>query len=81
MSYMKQTDRLHLIIEQLRGNALTIHDLKKNIDLHYSSISLRQIQRDLIDIEKFLTNQEEMKTFRRNYLKYYMIQRDVCYKK
>jgi predicted DNA-binding transcriptional regulator YafY len=76
MSYMKQTDRLHFIIEQLRNNALTMHDLKKNIDLLYSSISLRQIQRDLVDIEKFLTNQEVMKTFRRNYLKYYMIQKN-----
>ncbi len=73
---MKQTDRLHFIIEQLRNNALTMHDLKKNIDLLYSSISLRQIQRDLVDIEKFLTNQEVMKTFRRNYLKYYMIQKN-----
>lgn len=73
---MKQIDRLHFIIEQLSDNALTIHDLKKNIDLLYSSISLRQIQRDLVDIEKFLTNQEEMKTFRRNYLKYYIIQKN-----
>ena len=71
---MKQTDRLHFIIKQLRNNALTIHDLKKKIDFLYCSISLRQIQRDLVDIEKFLTNQEEMKTFRRNYLKYYYIQ-------
>ena len=74
---MKQIDRLHFIIEQLRVKALTIHELKKNIDLLYSSISLRQIQRDLIEIEKFLTNQEEMKTFRRNYLKYYMIQKKI----
>ena len=48
MSNMKQTDRLHFIIEQLRDNALTIHDLKKKIDLLYCSISLRQIQRDLV---------------------------------
>ena len=76
MSHVKQIDRLHFIIEQLRGNALTIHDLKKNIDLLYSSISLRQIQRDLVDIEKFLASHEVMKTFRRNYLKYYIIQKN-----
>ena len=72
---MKQTDRLHFIIERLRNDALTIHDLKSNIELHYSSISLRQIQRDIVDIKKFLTNQEEIKTFRRDYIKYYVIQR------
>lgn len=74
---MKQIDRLHFIIEQLRDKALTIHELKKNIDLLYSSISLRQIQRDLVDIEKFLASHEVMKTFRRNYLKYYMIQKNI----
>jgi predicted DNA-binding transcriptional regulator YafY len=74
---MKQIDRLHFIIEQLKDHALTIHDLKKKIDFLYSAISLRQLQRDIVDIEKFLTNHEEIKTFRRNYLKYYIIQKNI----
>jgi predicted DNA-binding transcriptional regulator YafY len=74
MSKMKQTDRLKFITEKLRVNALTIYDLKENIESNYSKISLRQIQRDIIDVEKFITNQEVIITFRRNYLKYYKIQ-------
>ena len=74
MSKMKQTDRLKFITEKLRVYALTIYDLKENIESNYSKISLRQIQRDIIDVEKFLTNQEVIITFRRNYLKYYKIQ-------
>lgn len=49
MSKMKQTDRLKFITEKLRVNALTIYDLKENIETNYSKISLRQIQRDIID--------------------------------
>jgi predicted DNA-binding transcriptional regulator YafY len=76
MAKMKQIDRLYFIIENLRVNPLTIHDLKKKIEVIYSTISLRQIQRDLIDVEKFLSKDESIKTFRRNYLKYYTIQKN-----
>ncbi|MCF8274245.1 MAG: WYL domain-containing protein [Flavobacteriaceae bacterium] len=73
---MKQIDRLYFIIENLRVNPLTIHDLKKKIEVIYSTISLRQIQRDLVDVEKFLSKDESIKTFRRNYLKFYTIQKN-----
>lgn len=75
MSKMNQIDRILFIIELLKDNSLTIHDLKRNIEKRYSKISLRQIQRDLEDIIKFLSKDESINTYRVNYLKYYKIEK------
>lgn len=72
---MKQIDRILFIIELLKDNSLTIHDLKRNIEKRYSKISLRQIQRDLEDLIKFLSKDEIINTYRVNYLKYYKIEK------
>jgi WYL domain len=73
MSEMKQTDRIRFIIDNLKINSFTIHDLKEKIEANFSSISIRQIQRDLLDVEKFLNEDEIINTFRLNYLKFYKI--------
>lgn len=71
---MKQTDRIRFIIDNLKINFFTIHDLKEKVEANFSSISIRQIQRDLLDIEKFLNEDEFINTFRHNYLKFYKIE-------
>ncbi len=76
---MKQTERLHFIIETLREGPQTIHDLKKNIEGQWSAISVRQIQRDLDEIDKFLFREEKLNSYRRNYLKYYKIEKNTDY--
>lgn len=76
---MKQTDRIQFIIEHLRANAHTIHDLKKLIEEKWSSISVRQIQRDLYEVDKFLFQDEKLHSSRKNYLKYYKIEKNADY--
>lgn len=70
---MKQIDRLEYIIQKLRSNSYTIHELKKTID-KVSLISLRQIQRDLLEINKIISKSEKLIIFRKKYLKYYKIE-------
>lgn len=74
---MKQTDRIQFIIKTLREDVQTIHDLKRLIDQKWGAISIRQIQRDLYEIEKFLSQNESLNSFRKNYLKYYKIEKNA----
>lgn len=79
MSKMKQTERLHFIIETLREGSQTIHELKQLIEERSAPISVRQIQRDLNEIDKFLPREEKLISYRRNYLKYYKIKKNTDY--
>lgn len=79
MSKMKQTERLHFIIETLREGPQTIHELKQLIEERSAPISVRQIQRDLNEIDKFLPREEKLISYRRNYLKYYKIKKNTVY--
>ena len=79
MSKMKQTERLHFIIETLREGSQTIHELKQLIEERSAPISVRQIQRDLNEIDKFLPREEKLISYRRNYLKYYKIEKNTDY--
>lgn len=63
---MKQIDRLEFIIQKLRSNSHTIHELKETID-KVSLISTRQIQRDLLDINKIISKNEKLKILEKNY--------------
>jgi predicted DNA-binding transcriptional regulator YafY len=76
---MKQTDRIHFIIETLREGSQTIHELKQLIEERSAPISVRQIQRDLDEIDKFLFREEKLISYRRNYLKYYKIKKNTDY--
>lgn len=76
---MKQTERLHFIIETLREGSQTIHELKQLIEERSAPISVRQIQRDLNEIDKFLPRDEKLISYRRNYLKYYKIEKNTDY--
>lgn len=76
---MKQTERLHFIIETLREGSQTIHELKQLIEERSAPISVRQIQRDLNEIDKFLPREEKLISYRRNYLKYYKIKKNTDY--
>ena len=76
---MKQTDRIHFIIETLREGSQTIHELKQLIEERSAPISVRQIQRDLNEIDKFLPREEKLISYRRNYLKYYKIKKNTDY--
>ena len=76
---MKQTERLHFIIETLREGPQTIHELKQLIEERSAPISVRQIQRDLNEIDKFLPREEKLISYRRNYLKYYKIEKNTDY--
>ena len=64
MSKMKQIDRLEYIIQKLRSNSYTVHELKKTID-EVSLISLRQIQRDLLEINKIISKSEKLIIFKK----------------
>lgn len=70
---MKQIDRIEFILKNLREKSYSIHELKELIE-NNNSISLRQIQRDLLKLHKFLTHEEKLIVYRKEYVKYYKIE-------
>lgn len=73
MSYMKQIERIRFLIKILRIKPITLHEILVQVIQVLGACSLRQIQRDINDIDFLLNPKEKITSFRKNYLKYYHI--------
>jgi predicted DNA-binding transcriptional regulator YafY len=73
MTYMKQLERLLFLIESLKAKQCTTHELLAQLSEQNSNSSIRQLQRDFKDIALLLSNNETLKTFRKDKFKYFFI--------
>lgn len=73
MTYMKQLERLLFLIKMLKAKPCTIHELLAQLSEQNSNSSIRQLQRDFKDIALLLSNNETLKSFRKDKLKYFFI--------
>ncbi len=73
MTYMKQLERLLFLIKALKAKPCTTHELLAQLSEQNSNSSIRQLQRDFKDIALLLSNNETLKTFRKDKLKYFFI--------
>jgi predicted DNA-binding transcriptional regulator YafY len=71
---MKQLERLVFLIESLKAKPCTTHELLAQLSEQKSNSSIRQLQRDFKDIALLLSNNETLKTFRKDKLKYFFIE-------
>ncbi len=74
MTYMKQLERLVFLIKVLKAKQLTSHELIVLLSEQKSNSSLRQLQRDFKDIALLLSNNETLKSYRKDKLKYFFIE-------
>lgn len=70
---MKHIERIQFLKNILEEKPLTIHELAAQVSKQLGNCSIRQIQRDLKDIHFVLNANQELKTFRKNKLKYFYI--------
>ena len=70
---MKQLERLLFLIESLKAKPCTTHELFAQLSEQNSNSSIRQLQRDFKDIALLLSNNETLKSFRKDKLKYFFI--------
>lgn len=70
---MKHIERIQFLKNILEEKPLTIHELADQVIEQLGNCSIRQIQRDLKDIHFVLNANQELKTFRKNKLKYFYI--------
>ena len=70
---MKHIERIQFLKNILEEKPLTIHELAAQVGEQLGNCSIRQIQRDLKDIHFVLNANQELKTFRKNKLKYFYI--------
>ena len=73
MSCMKHIERIQFLKNILEEKPLTIHELAAQVIEQLGNCSIRQIQRDLKDVHFVLNANQELKTFRKNKLKYFYI--------
>lgn len=73
MTYMKQLERLLFLINALKAKPCTTHELFAQLSEQNSNSSIRQLQRDFKDIALLLSNNETLKSFRKDKLKYFFI--------
>ncbi len=73
MTYMKQLERLLFLIKALKAKPCTTHELLAQLSEQNSNSSIRQLQRDFKEIALLLSNNETLKTFRKDKLKYFFI--------
>jgi predicted DNA-binding transcriptional regulator YafY len=71
---MKQLERLVFLIKVLKAKQLTSHELIVLLSEQKSNSSLRQLQRDFKDIALLLSNNETLKSYRKDKLKYFFIE-------
>ena len=72
---MKQLDRLKLIYNILKKNQLSINEILNQLTEEKSLVSRRQIERDLINVKKYILNEnEELNSIKIKRLKYFQIQ-------
>ena len=70
---MKQLERLLFLIEPLKAKPCTTHELLAQLSEQNSNSSIRQLQRDFKDIALLLSNNETLKSFRKDKFKYFFI--------
>jgi predicted DNA-binding transcriptional regulator YafY len=71
---MKQLERLIYLIKFLKAKPYTSHELYEQLSEQNNSSSIRQLQRDFKDIKLLLSNNEILKSFRKDKLKYFFIE-------
>ena len=74
MTYMKQLERLLFLINALKAKPCTTHELFAQLSEQNSNSSIRQLQRDFKDIALLLSNNETLKSYRKDKLKYFFIE-------
>jgi predicted DNA-binding transcriptional regulator YafY len=74
MTHMKQLERLLFLIESLKAKPCTTHELFAQLSEQNSNSSIRQLQRDFKDITLLLSNNETLKSYRKDKLKYFFIE-------
>jgi len=71
---MKQLERLLFLIKVLKTKPCTTHELLAQLSEQNSNSSIRQLQRDFKDIALLLSNNETLKSYRKDKLKYFFIE-------
>jgi predicted DNA-binding transcriptional regulator YafY len=71
---MKQLERLLFLIKVLKARPFTSHELFAQLSEQNSKSSIRQLQRDFKDIALLLSNNETLKSYRKDKLKYFFIE-------
>ena len=74
MTYMKQLERLLFLIKALKAKPCTTHELLMLLSEQNSNSSIRQLQRDFKDIALLLSDNETLKSYRKDKLKYFFIE-------
>jgi predicted DNA-binding transcriptional regulator YafY len=71
---MKQLERLLFLIKALKTKPCTTYELLAQLSEQNSNSSIRQLQRDFKDIALLLSNNETLKSYRKDKLKYFFIE-------
>jgi predicted DNA-binding transcriptional regulator YafY len=71
---MKQLERLLFLIKALKTKPCTTYELLAQLSEQNSNNSIRQLQRDFKDIALLLSNNETLKSYRKDKLKYFFIE-------
>jgi predicted DNA-binding transcriptional regulator YafY len=71
---MKQLERLLFLIKALKSKPCTTHELFAQLSEQNSNSSIRQLQRDFKDIALLLSDNETLKSYRKDKLKYFFIE-------
>ncbi len=74
MTHMKQLERLLFLIKALKSKPCTTHELFAQLSEQNSNSSIRQLQRDFKDIALLLSDNETLKSYRKDKLKYFFIE-------
>jgi predicted DNA-binding transcriptional regulator YafY len=71
---MKQLERLLFLIKALKEKPCTTHELFAQLSEQKCNISIRQLQRDFKDIALLLSDNDTLKSYRKDKLKYFFIE-------
>jgi len=71
---MKQLERLLFLIKVLKTKPCSTHELLAQLSKQNSNSSIRQLQRDFKDIALLLSDNETLKSYRKDKLKYFFIE-------
>ncbi|WP_396181896.1 WYL domain-containing protein [Flavobacterium sp.] len=71
---MKQLERLLFLIKVLKAMPFTSHELLAQLSEQNNKSSIRQLQRDFKDMALLLSNNETLKSYRKDKLKYFFIE-------
>jgi predicted DNA-binding transcriptional regulator YafY len=74
MTYVKQLERLLFLIKALKTKPCTTHELLAQLSKQNCNSSIRQLQRDFKDIALLLSDNETLKSYRKDKLKYFFVE-------